>query len=227
MNRLRGLSARAASVALLLAGLAGGVHLGQQQTDRRQSAVLAGQEKASTERLLAQRQAEHAAARAARAEAEQAAARKATAVAQTAAADARALETAQRKVAAEKKAAAKRAAATGPVPYAGTIPDACADFSGSRAIGCALTLKAGLGIGQFSCLNKLWDHESGWNYKATNRSSGAYGIPQAYPGSKMASAGSDWRISPATQITWGLGYIKGRYSTPCGAWSHFQSAGSY
>lgn len=227
MNRLRSLSARAASVALLLAGLAGGVHLGQQQADRRQSAVLAAQERTATERLLTQRQAEHAAARAARAEAEKTAAVKASTVAETAAADARALETAQRKVTAAKKAAAKRAAEAGPVPYTGTIPDACAGFSGSRIIGCAMTLDAGLAIGQFSCLNKLWDHESGWNYKATNRSSGAYGIPQAYPGSKMSSAGSDWRINPATQIKWGLGYIKGRYSTPCGAWSHFQSAGSY
>ena len=52
-------------------------------------------------------------------------------------------------------------------------------------------------------------------------SSGAYGIPQALPGSKMASAGSDWRTNPKTQIKWGLGYISGRYGDPCGAWSHF------
>ena len=227
MTRLRSLGARTASVVLLLAGLGGGVHLAQERADRRQSAVLAGQERAATERLVADRQAEHAAARAARADAEQAAALKATAFAETAAADARALETAQKKVTAERKAAAKRAAESGPVPYTGTIPDGCASFSGSRIIGCALMVKAGFEIGQFSCLNKLWDHESGWNYKATNRSSGAYGIPQAYPGSKMASAGSDWKINPATQITWGLGYIKGRYKSPCGAWSHFQSAGSY
>jgi hypothetical protein len=80
---------------------------------------------------------------------------------------------------------------------------------------------------QFGCLVKLWDRESGWRTTAGNPSSGAYGIPQALPGSKMASAGSDWRTSAKTQIKWGLGYIKGRYSNPCGAWSAFQSKGWY
>lgn len=80
---------------------------------------------------------------------------------------------------------------------------------------------------QFGCLVKLWDKESGWNYKAANPSSGAYGIPQALPGSKMASAGADWKTNPKTQIKWGLGYIKGRYKTPCGGWQHFLSKGWY
>ncbi len=80
--------------------------------------------------------------------------------------------------------------------------------------------------GQFSCLDSLWTRESGWRTTAANPS-GAYGIPQALPGSKMASAGSDWRTNPATQIDWGLGYIASQYGSPCGAWSHFQSAGSY
>jgi hypothetical protein len=80
--------------------------------------------------------------------------------------------------------------------------------------------------GQFSCLDSLWTRESGWRTTAANPS-GAYGIPQALPGSKMASAGSDWRTNPATQIEWGLGYIASQYGSPCGAWSHFQSAGSY
>ncbi|TDD85277.1 lytic transglycosylase domain-containing protein [Actinomadura darangshiensis] len=82
------------------------------------------------------------------------------------------------------------------------------------------------GDGQFGCLVKLWDRESSWNTHAANPS-GAYGIPQAKPGSKMASAGPDWRNSANTQIKWGLGYIKDRYKTPCGGWSHFQSAGWY
>ncbi|MEO3822466.1 lytic transglycosylase domain-containing protein [Actinomadura sp. B10D3] len=82
------------------------------------------------------------------------------------------------------------------------------------------------GDGQFGCLVKLWDRESGWNTHAANPS-GAYGIPQALPGSKMASAGPDWRNNATTQIKWGLGYIKNRYKTPCGGWSHFQSAGWY
>ncbi|QKW40276.1 lytic transglycosylase domain-containing protein [Actinomadura sp. NAK00032] len=82
------------------------------------------------------------------------------------------------------------------------------------------------GDGQFGCLVKLWDRESGWNTHAANPS-GAYGIPQALPGSKMSSAGPDWRNNATTQIKWGLGYIKNRYKTPCGGWSHFQSAGWY
>ncbi|WP_344888877.1 lytic transglycosylase domain-containing protein [Actinomadura meridiana] len=82
------------------------------------------------------------------------------------------------------------------------------------------------GDGQFGCLVKLWDRESGWNTHAANPS-GAYGIPQAKPGSKMSTAGPDWQNNATTQIKWGLGYIKNRYKTPCGGWSHFQSAGWY
>jgi hypothetical protein len=81
--------------------------------------------------------------------------------------------------------------------------------------------------GQFSCLDALWTRESGWNIYAENPSSGAYGIPQALPASKMASAGPDWRSSPTTQIEWGLNYIASSYGTPCGAWGHEQSAGWY
>lgn len=76
----------------------------------------------------------------------------------------------------------------------------------------------GWGDTQFQCLNSLWMKESGWNYRAQNPHSSAYGIPQALPGRKMASAGSDWRTNPATQIEWGLDYIHDRYGTPCGAW---------
>lgn len=90
-----------------------------------------------------------------------------------------------------------------------------------------MVLARGWGEGEFSCLVKLWDKESGWNVTAENSSSGAYGIPQAYPGSKMASAGADWRSSASTQITWGLGYVSGRYGSPCDAWSYWQSNGSY
>lgn len=79
---------------------------------------------------------------------------------------------------------------------------------------------------QFGCLVRLWDRESGWNVHASNPS-GAYGIPQAKPGSKMSSAGPDWQNNARTQIKWGLGYIKDRYSSPCGAWSHSQSTGWY
>lgn len=75
----------------------------------------------------------------------------------------------------------------------------------------------GWGDGEFACLKDLWTRESGWNPAATNPSSGAYGIPQALPGSKMASAGSDWQTNPNTQVKWGLTYIQGRYGTPCSA----------
>ncbi|PZG10792.1 lytic transglycosylase domain-containing protein [Nonomuraea aridisoli] len=85
----------------------------------------------------------------------------------------------------------------------------------------------GFGADQWGCLESLWTKESGWNERAMNRYSGAYGIPQSLPGSKMASAGSDWQTNAATQIKWGLGYIKGRYGTPCAAWGHSQSVGWY
>lgn len=85
----------------------------------------------------------------------------------------------------------------------------------------------GWGADQFSCLESLWNKESGWDYQAYNASSGATGIPQALPGSKMASAGSDWQTNATTQIAWGLDYIDRAYGTPCSAWSHSQSTDWY
>jgi hypothetical protein len=79
---------------------------------------------------------------------------------------------------------------------------------------------------QFSCLDNIWSRESGWNYLAEN-ASGAYGIPQALPGSKMASAGADWATNPATQIKWGLGYIRSIYGTPCNAWAFWEGHSYY
>lgn len=78
----------------------------------------------------------------------------------------------------------------------------------------------------FGCLDNIWTRESGWNYQAQN-ASGAYGIPQALPGSKMASAGADWQTNPATQIKWGLGYIQSTYGDPCSAWSFWQAHSYY
>ncbi|KIZ14337.1 transglycosylase SLT domain-containing protein [Streptomyces natalensis] len=80
---------------------------------------------------------------------------------------------------------------------------------------------------QFQCFSNIVDHESGWNYRATNASSGAYGLVQALPGSKMSSAGSDWQTNPATQIKWGLNYMNDRYGSPCGAWSFWQANSWY
>jgi hypothetical protein len=85
----------------------------------------------------------------------------------------------------------------------------------------------GWGADQFACVVNLWGKESGWNYQAMNASSGATGIPQALPGSKMATAGADWQTSAATQIRWGFDYISRGYGTPCSAWSHSQSVNWY
>jgi hypothetical protein len=80
---------------------------------------------------------------------------------------------------------------------------------------------------QYTCLNKLWTRESHWNYRASNRKSGAHGIPQALPAVKMEVVGDDWRTNPVTQIRWGLRYIDIRYETPCRAWSKFQRSNYY
>ena len=96
-----------------------------------------------------------------------------------------------------------------------------------RTIAQAMLSEFGFGSDQFSCLDSLYMSESGWNIHADNPSSSAYGIPQALPGSKMASAGPDWEHNAATQIKWGLEYIKSSYGTPCGAWSFKQGHNWY
>jgi hypothetical protein len=105
---------------------------------------------------------------------------------------------------------------TEPAPDPGTAQSVAYNMLGSF----------GFPTSQFGCLDDLWNQESGWRYNAEN-ASGAYGIPQALPGSKMASAGADWETDPTTQIRWGLGYIKDVYGTPCGAWGHEESYGWY
>ena len=80
---------------------------------------------------------------------------------------------------------------------------------------------------QFTCLDNLWTKESKWNYKARNKSSGAHGIPQALPATKMEIVGTDWRTNPVTQITWGLKYIEERYEYPCRAWSKSKRSNWY
>jgi len=96
-----------------------------------------------------------------------------------------------------------------------------------KAIGRSLAADRGWSGAQFTCLDSLWTKESGWRWNADNAASDAYGIPQALPGTKMVSAGSDWATNPATQIKWGLQYISGRYGTPCVAWAHSQSVDWY
>jgi resuscitation-promoting factor RpfB len=112
-------------------------------------------------------------------------------------------------------------------PSAPAPPAADVTPGSAQAIARDMVTARGWGESQFDCLVRLWNKESGWRVDADNPSSSAYGIPQALPGSKMASAGADWRTNPATQITWGLGYIEGRYGTPCGAWSASQAKGWY
>jgi uncharacterized protein YabE (DUF348 family) len=97
----------------------------------------------------------------------------------------------------------------------------------AQELGKQMAAERGWGDDQFACLLQLWNKESGWRVDAENTSSGAYGIPQSLPGSKMASVAADWRTNPATQITWGMNYIAGRYTNPCGAWSASQAKGWY
>ncbi len=110
-----------------------------------------------------------------------------------------------------------------PVAPAAGVPDP----GTAQAIALSMLTSMGWGADQYNCLVALWNRESGWNVYAHNASSGAYGIPQALPGEKMASAGADWATNPATQIAWGLSYISGRYATPCGAWEHSETVGWY
>jgi hypothetical protein len=98
--------------------------------------------------------------------------------------------------------------------------------SSAQGIARSMLTARGWGSDQFDCLVTLWNHESGWRVHAANPS-GAYGIPQALPGSKIGSAGPDWQNSAETQIKWGLGYIAERYGTPCGAWSQWQANGGW
>ncbi|MCK0112279.1 lytic transglycosylase domain-containing protein [Ornithinimicrobium sp. F0845] len=164
--------------------------------------------------------------------------------AERAAAERRAAEEAAAAEAAERAAAEERAAeeeaqqaaarsqerAEAPAEEAAPAPapePAPAPSGDPRSIARNMLGNYGWSQDQFGCLDSLWMRESGWSHTATNPSSGAYGIPQSLPASKMASAGADYRTNPATQIRWGLGYIQGRYGSPCAAWAHSQSVGWY
>ena len=151
---------------------------------------------------------------------------------QVAAARARAAAAARAaaKAAAARAAAARAAAARQAQSSAAAAPAAppAAQPQGSpQQIAQGMLGSFGWSSSQFSCLQPLWNAESGWNVSASNPSSGAYGIPQALPASKMASACPDYLTNPATQIRWGLQYIRSVYGSPCGAWSHEQAYGWY
>ena len=169
------------------------------------------------------------------------------AVVKAAAQKAAALKAAAAKAAAAKAAAAKAAAAKAAAQQAAQQqaaqqqatqqqaaqqttaqqPAASAPSGSPQQIAEQMLSQFGWSSSQFSCLQPLWALESGWNIYASNPSSGAYGIPQALPGSKMASAGPDWQSNAATQIRWGLTYIQGRYGSPCGAWAHEEADNWY
>ncbi|GAB3850936.1 hypothetical protein GCM10029963_37900 [Micromonospora andamanensis] len=216
-------AARTAAVALLSVGVAGGFYLSEDRQSQRPGpgAQVAGS--VSELDVNVEYRQEEAVSRQVRTARQQAT--EVRKQAKAAAEKARKAEEAARRKAEEK--AAKEAAARAAKPYDGPIPESCEEYSGNRKVGCALMIDAGFKIDQFPCLDRLWNKESGWNHKARNPSSGAYGIPQAYPGNKMSSVGDDWQTNPVTQIKWGLGYIKGRYSTPCAAWNHSQAKGYY
>jgi hypothetical protein len=108
-----------------------------------------------------------------------------------------------------------------------TAPATSVPVGEAQLIAYNMLISMGMGDDQFSCLVSLWNKESHWSTTAGNPVSGAYGIPQALPGSKMASAGPNWQTDATTQITWGLGYIVGRYGSPCGAWAHSVASNWY
>ena len=177
-----------------------------------QQAEAADTESAFQRDVAAAQQAERAAAvkaeREARAEAERKAAEEA---------ERKAAEEAERKAReaaeAERRAVAERASR-----------DAARN---PKAVAAGMLGQYGWGAGQMDCLDSLWTKESNWSHTAANPTSSAYGIPQALPGSKMASAGADWATNPATQIRWGLSYIADVYGSPCSAWSHSQANNWY
>ncbi|MFE4601618.1 lytic transglycosylase domain-containing protein [Kitasatospora indigofera] len=129
---------------------------------------------------------------------------------------------AQAKAQAEAKAKADAAAA------ASRSQQRPALNSGSAFTGTPQQIAAQIvPAGQLQCFNNIIERESNWKVTATNPSSGAYGLVQALPGSKMAAAGADWRTNPATQIKWGLSYMNATYGSPCGAWKFWQVHHAY
>ncbi|MFF6999068.1 transglycosylase SLT domain-containing protein [Streptomyces sp. NPDC008313] len=131
-----------------------------------------------------------------------------------------------RRIASPKKAltgAAVAAATTGMVLAASPAQAATTSASSAQTIAHKMIPNAA----QYNAFSRIVEHESGWKVNATNSSSGAYGLVQALPGSKMAAAGADWKTNPKTQIKWGLDYMNSRYGSPAGAWNFWQSHGWY
>jgi len=200
------------AVAAVLAGGALAVSFGESQAraEAMTFAVDGLTEQTSTEQLAAE---EEDAARVATARTDTNAARSAVA----------AREAERARLAAAKALAARQAKAKAAARAAERkriVADAKKD---PKAAARLLMPEYGFGQGQWSCLERLWIGESGWKWNAENPSSGAYGIPQSLPASKMATMGKDYRTNPVTQIRWGLDYIKKSYGTPCNALSKWNS----
>ncbi|GAA3110239.1 aggregation-promoting factor C-terminal-like domain-containing protein [Streptomyces echinatus] len=132
-----------------------------------------------------------------------------------------------RRIASPKKALTTAAVAAATAGLALTAAPAHAAAPASASSAQAIAHKMIPDAAQFTAFSKIVSHESGWNPAATNSSSGAYGLVQALPGSKMSSAGADWKTNPATQIKWGLDYMNSRYGSPVKAWDFWQSNGWY
>ncbi len=131
-----------------------------------------------------------------------------------------------RRIASPKKAltaAALAAATAGTLLASAPAQAATSDASSAQRVAKKMIADSA----QFQCFSNIVDHESDWNPHATNASSGAYGLVQALPANKMASAGSDWKTNPKTQIEWGLDYMNSRYGSPTGAWAFWQANGWY
>jgi hypothetical protein len=215
---------RALAVLLLVGAVAGGVAVAADRPAQQPKATAdTASDAAPLDREAAARQ------DAERAEAERAAREDAQRKANEAAAAA--AEQAKKPSASPSSSASKKPGNPGkPVP-AGPASCEVGNFknpnAANKSLGCRLLSEFGFGLDQMGCLESLWIKESQWNPNARNPSSGAHGIPQSLPASKMAKFGSDYLTNPATQIRWGLDYIKGRYGNPCGAWGHSQRTGWY
>jgi hypothetical protein len=184
---------------------------------------------AGADLLAAERAAAKARANRAVARAQLVAAKQATKRAKSLGLETKAIAEQQAKIKAElaaaaKKAAEEKAALERAIKNRGYEPGVTDPKEIARQI---LKNKYAYGSGQFDCFNNIIMRESKWDVNATNPSSGAYGIPQALPGSKMATIASDWRTNPATQIIWGIEYMKDRYGSPCSAWGFKASHGWY
>ncbi|MFE3851646.1 transglycosylase SLT domain-containing protein [Streptomyces griseorubiginosus] len=132
-----------------------------------------------------------------------------------------------RRIASPKKAITTAAMAAATAGLVLTAAPAQAATTSSSAQAKAIAHQMIPNAAQYNAFSKIVEHESGWDVNATNSSSGAYGLVQALPGSKMASAGSDWKTNAKTQIKWGLDYMNSRYGSPTGAWAFWQANGWY